>query len=247
MSNPVAVCVCGEHLEIHDDGVLCIRPGAFGPRLILTYRSTGQFSKASYPWLSKVRAKVQAGGGGSGGAPSTSSGARAAGAGGGGGGYAESLVDESLLASSELVTVGAGGLASTANGGDGGFSSFGPHVFATGGSGGGSMGTPDTDSAMSFQSLALPASGGAGTVGDIKVRGGQGSYGWAVGALGLRKGGRGGNSRFGGGRGGRVTGGAGVGGRPNTGEGAGGASNSGSSSAQVGGVGGSGIVILELY
>lgn len=247
MAEPLAVCICGEHLEIHEDGVLCVRSGAFGPRLTLIFKSSGQFSATSYPWLSKVVAKVQAGGGASGGASSTPEGGRAAGAGGGGGGYAEALVDASVLSSTELVTVGAGGSGSTANGGDGGFSAFGSHCFATGGSGGGAMGTGNENTALSFSSLALPASGGVGTVGDVLMWGGQGSFGWAIGGLALRKGGRGGNSRFGGGRGGRVTAGNGVEGRPNTGEGAGGASNGGNSGAKAGGGGGSGIVILELY
>src|SRR5687767_7417846 len=105
------VCICDEHLEITDDGVLCVRGGVFGPRLTLVYRSSGHFGRASYPWLSKVRARVQAGGGAGGTAQNTAADETSAGAGGGGGGYAEALVDVASLATTELVTVGAGGVA----------------------------------------------------------------------------------------------------------------------------------------
>lgn len=245
MTEPLATCICGEHLHVTADGVLCVRDGAFGPRLTLVYKASGQFTKASYPWLAKVYARVQAGGGAGGGAPGGDEDATSAGAGGGGGAYVEALVDASALANTELVTVGDGGVGSTANGTDGEASAFGSHALALGGQGGLAMGASNDGETLHGE--APSGIGGRPQVGDVKMRGGDGHYGWAVGEIELRKGGRGGNSRFGGGRGGRMSTGVGLPGRANTGEGGGGACVASDSSALEGGAGGSGLVILALY
>lgn len=247
MADPQQVCACDEHLELSDDGVLAVRSGAFGPRLTLRFTSSGQFRKAAYPWLSKVYARVQGGGGASGAAAFTSEDEASAGAGGAGGGYAEGLIDVADLADIELVTVGAGGIPTEANGGDGGTSNFGAHVVAEGGGGGDAMPVGNDNDSMGTAGVAVGPNGGRGLVGDVRVRGGDGGMGWSMGGLRFKRGGRGGNSRFGGGRMGRMSSGEGIAGRANTGEGAGGAAAIEQGDEKDGATGGSGVVILELY
>jgi len=99
-----------------------------------TFNSSGTWTKPTGDYrFAIVRCW---GGGGSGSKHSNTNG----GAGGGGGLFEETMVPFADLASSETVTVGAGGAAqTTANtrGNDGGTSSFGSHLEALGGPGGG--------------------------------------------------------------------------------------------------------------
>ncbi len=114
---------------------------------------------------------VQVWGGGGGGSGSYS--AYDVGSGGGGGGYAKKTLDAASLSSSYSVTVatgGAGGFSTSnsAQGNDGGNSSFGGLVTATGG-GGGISNTSST--------YAAGGTGGVGESGDVNVVGGNGVTG----------------------------------------------------------------------
>lgn len=62
-----AVCVCDTYFTVNGDGELCLKPGTVGLRRILTFKEPGtfQFEKADYPWLARVKVRVQGGGGGS--------------------------------------------------------------------------------------------------------------------------------------------------------------------------------------
>lgn len=241
-------CVCDTHLEVSDDGVLRVRDGAFGPRLVLRYTSSTQFRKASYPWLAKVYARVQAGGGAGGGTSTTATDEAAAGGGGGGGGYAEALVDVASLSDVELVTVGAGGTAvAGAAGGDGGFSAFGAHCVATAGAGGG-LGSENPNPFLTVLANGFPGGPGRGTVGDVLYMGGPGGFGFTMGEDNmLAKAGHGGSSRFAGRAAGRASSGAGIDASPNTGQGGGGACGRTDNEQAAGGDGGSGLIVLELY
>lgn len=205
-----------------------------GLRAIVKFTSSGTFTKADYPWLRAVRARVQAGGGGAASSPNPGGSP-----GGGGGEYAETFIEVADLATSETVTVGAGGAGGNGSSGvntpgsNGGNSSFGAHAVANGGEGtpstyrgglGGSGGTGDF--------TAAGQGGGAGHPGEISgtIMSGQG------GASHLGGGGRGqGNTTHGGTAGGLYGGGGGGSGRTGTG------------GSVSGGNGADGVVIVELY
>lgn len=80
------------------------------------------------------------GGGAGGGAPVTASGNVGLGAGGNAGAYGETRFTIDQIGASLSVTIGAGGIATTSQGGNGGNSSFGALVSFTGGAGGSSAG-----------------------------------------------------------------------------------------------------------
>lgn len=191
------------------------------------FTSTGSFVKADYPWLKKVRVKVQASGGGGGGA----TGASLGGGGGGAGGYAEAQVAASALSASETVTVGAagtGGAAGNNNGGAGNTSSFGTHAVAAGGEGGFA---PTTHRG---------GSGGAASAGDLQIGGGGGGGGMDS----EDASGGGGNSQLGGGgRGSHAT----LNGQNGSGYGGGGGGGSTTGASVAGGDGAPGIVIVDLF
>lgn len=209
----------------------------------LTYTSSGTFAKASYPGIKAARIRTVGAGGGGGGAPFANTGNHSAGGGGGGGGYAEAIIFEPDLLASEPITIGAGGTGGNTTGNIGGTTSFGTHVVATGGSGGGSF---------SDNALMLGAPGGAagiGTVGNLLVKGTPGALGSGHSTLG--HGGRGGSSALGGGGvgaygpGGASSLAGGAGG--NFGGGGGGAAVNASGSAALGGAGAPGVMIVEVY
>jgi hypothetical protein len=134
----------------------------------LYFTSNDTFEKADYPGLYGVRVRACGGGGAGGGANTTGAGQAAVGGGGGGGGYAESVILASALASSETVTVGAGGVFGVSAAGH---SSFGSHVQGNGG------GVGSTSSAITTSNIgANPGSGGGGA-GDLVVAGGSGFSG----------------------------------------------------------------------
>ncbi len=222
-----------------------VAEGGFRQTVIFT--SDGTFTKATYPWLKRVRVRVQAGGGGGGGAPTTDGTQISGGAGGGGGGYAESIVDASDLAASEAVTVGGGGAGGVgvagAGGGDSIFDTISGQVKAFGGG-------PGTISAA-----ALPANiggaggaGGLGDVGDLKIAGDLGTDVHPAGASNRMLPGYGGGCVLGAATGQGWTGGAvgGIAGK-DFGGGGSGAGNTASQSTQTGGAGADGIVIVDLY
>lgn len=210
--------------------------------------ASGNFTKASYTGIRGVITKVWGSGGGSGGRAATSSSQVAAAGGGGGGGYAEKWIAAASLASSETVTVGAGGSAgaSGANaGGAGATSSFGSHASATGG-GGGAGGTAQTNTA--FVALAGGA-GGTGTAsGGFVSTGSDGGYGLCI--SGLHLGGAGGSAagmagfkEAVGAAGGGGSGGAGY----SPGGGASGANATVSNGAVAGAAGADGMIIVDVY
>jgi hypothetical protein len=104
------------------------------------YTSNGTFSKGDYPWLRAIRVKCVGGGGGGGGTGTTGAGVTTNAASGGGGAYAESFItDIAGLDASVTVTrgnAGAGGAAGANAGSNGGQASFGALVAANGGFGG---------------------------------------------------------------------------------------------------------------
>jgi hypothetical protein len=212
----------------------------------IVYEASGTFTKASYPWLRAIRARVVGGGGGGAGAAAAASGAHASGSGGGGGGYAERFITNIAgLASSVPVTVGAGGAGGVGNadGSTGGTSSFGTHAVAEGGDFG------ETSGSTALAIAPRGGLGGAGTTGDILFFGGPG--GAAGGNATLGAGGHGGNSHLGGGGDGSYTGAgsSGVTGSPGRkyGGGGGGAMTTQGGSARNGGAGAAGVVLLDLF
>lgn len=58
---------CDTYFTVNDDGELCLKPGTVGLRRILTFKEPGtfQFEKTDYPWLARVKVRVEGGGGGS--------------------------------------------------------------------------------------------------------------------------------------------------------------------------------------
>jgi len=155
-----------------------------------TFTANGSFTVP--PGVTMIEVELVGGGGGGGGA----GGASAAG-GGGAGGYAAgkfTVVPGTVY----TVTVGLGGTAgantvtdSANNGGNGGTTSFGGLLSATGGHGG-----TGAASGGSLQGAAQP--GGAGTGGSVNAAGGRGYCAFFVGPT-VGFGGAGGNSFFGGG------------------------------------------------
>lgn len=94
--------------------------------------------------------------------------------GGGGGGLAVKLIDVSALGTSETVTIGAGNVGST---GQGGASSFGSHCSATGANGGLCV-TTNAGSNGGGDGVANYGIGGMGSGGDANRRGGVGGTGY---------------------------------------------------------------------
>jgi hypothetical protein len=238
------LALCDEYFQTDGAGDICLIPGSMGPRQVLVYSTPGTatFTKATYPWLARVKVRVQAGGGGSAGAAAAASESIWR-AGGAGGSYGERLIDVAALGASETITVGAGGTAGTAaNGaaGNGGNSSFGALVTTLGGPAGAtSMSTGAT--VTSTSGTAGPAAGSGGY-----INMGGGSSGGAIrlsGGAGI--GGAGGDSHMGHGGACRAT--AGVGIVPRGYGGGGGGSASANGASQVGRAGGDGVVVVELY
>ncbi|WP_245726942.1 hypothetical protein [Streptomyces longwoodensis] len=221
---------------------MSIIPGSLGLRKVLYYDKPGtySFTKASYPWLARVRVQCQGGGGGSAGAFSDA-GELIARPGAPAGAWAQSLIEVSALGTAEAVVVGKGGIGGQDNnaGGPGGTSSFGGLVSADGGDGG----PANMLSGTALETARGPAGSSSGT-GDIIIGGGASGASIRLSA-GQCVSGRGGDSVLGRGGEERRTSGPG---QPPTGYGAGaGGAVSINASPQTGQPGGSGIVIVELY
>jgi hypothetical protein len=212
----------------------------------ITYTASGTFTKASYTGLRAVRMRVQAGGGAGGGAQATSATQGSAGGGGQAGNYSEKWVLSSALSASETVTVGAAGAANTgAAGSAGGQSSVGTHCTASGGAGG-PTGTASTG--FNGQNASPHVTTGTGDVVVVGEAGGIPMWSGGTGVTVFASGGAGGSSRFGaGGRQRFAT--SGYDGQEGQGKGAGGAGagNGNSQAARPGGIGGAGIVYIDLY
>jgi hypothetical protein len=213
----------------------------------VTFTSSGNFTKATYPWLRAIRVKVVGSGGGGAGAAAVTTSEGSCGSGAGSGAYAESFITNIAgLSASETVTIGAGGAGvSGAAGNDGSSSSFGTLVVATGGVRGTTV-----IGAGSSAVVAASGSGGAksGCTGDFTAGGTGGVHGVRLSASNLF-GGSGAASIFGGGQRTTGTNSDGVNGD------APGAGGSGAAhifvgtnlAAKAGGNGADGIVIVELF
>ena len=217
----------------------------------LYYTSSTTFTKATYPWLRAIRIKVIGGGGGSGGTSTTSGSQGCASNGGGGGTYAEKFYTNIVsLASSETITIGAGGAAGSATpgaGGTGGTTSFGSVLTAGGGGGSVAQGSLTYAYADAF----INNGGGTASGADFIIEGQDGFAGMvltptAATYQGGGKGGAGGGTFLGvGGTSGSVA--AGGGNVGTYGGGAGGRYTGASSGAAGGFAGAPGVCIVELY
>ncbi|EFK1514734.1 hypothetical protein AYL81_001219 [Escherichia coli] len=189
---------------------LGLREGSFGFRNLVTFTTAGVTSWTVPEELRKGRkcyVKV-IGGGASGGIGSTTASAVTCGGGGGGGGVAEGLVDLTGI-NSVSITVGAGGApvsGISVNGKNGGSSSFGTYMSASGGYSGGQPsgglgavgvgGTINTSLGPGSSGSIASAASGAGNGGSGGGPGGAGSFrdtanGKAVSAVGPGGGGAG--------------------------------------------------------
>jgi hypothetical protein len=187
---------------------------------VQVFTSSGTWTKPS----GIFKARVQLVGGGGGG-----SSANYVGGGGAAGGYSEEIIDVSAV-STVTVTIGSGGAGAAIGvtpGGNGGTTSFGSYLSATGGGGG------------YYLNGGIGGVGGEGSGGDINGQGGDGGKA-PVEANYQIAGGQGGASYFGGGGQGGIYG-AFLSGNPGRAYGSGGG---GSSYNYAGGAGKAGIVIV---
>lgn len=206
------------------------------------FTSSGTYTPTAgtqYVWVRLV------GGGGGGGATTTTSAVQASAAGGGaGGGYSEKVISIATLGASQTVTVGAGGTAGAAPGGNGsvgGSTSFGALLSATGGDGG------TGQNAQSTPGMGGTGAGpGVGSGGDINLFGSPGGYGMQSFSQNAARGGLGGSCLLGGGARGVGEGTAGNTGQSYGGGGSGSALGI-SSTGLNGGAGAPGVVIIHEY
>lgn len=189
---------------------------------------------------------IQAWGAGGGGGGSVTGGTSRQGAGGGGGAYAEAKFRLSDLLATETVTIGAGGVGNSAAAGSvGGNTTFGAHLTAFGGGGGGQGNSSVGGGAGGAGVTSVGNSGGVGTAGagGSLLGGASGSSGsdstFGGGGGATAGNGAGGNSYYGGGGGGSN---GGVGGNSIYGGGGGGAGSAGAGGlgSLYGGTGGAG-------
>lgn len=203
------------------------------------YTSNATFEK-KYRNPVYIEVMLIGGGGGGAGAPSTGVGQACEGGAGGGGGCSFKIILGENLNSIENIVVGGagtGGAAGQNNGGDGGSSIFGNHFSASGGKGG--LAIPST----SGTNISGGGDGGVGNNGDLNLFGGPGGNGYVSAGLPFRQN-RGGSSFLaplsiagsGTGFSGVLYGGGGSG-----------ASIFALNSAQPGGPGATGIIIVDEY
>jgi hypothetical protein len=206
---------------------------------VQVYTTTGANTWTKPAGLKRVRVTVVGGGGAGGGSGATGGADTSCGGGGGGGGTAIKVIAAASLGDTETATVGAGGTGvSAGTGNTGGTSSFGAHCSATGGSGGGS-------GAVGSTTYSGAGDGGAGSGGDVNIIGSGGSCGVGT-NTGSISGSGGASSIGGGGRGQPAHSGTGIAGKAYGGGGSGSAVGS-SQSANTGGAGAAGIIIVEEF
>lgn len=215
-----------------------------GNNLVTIFTSSGTYTKPA--GLKRMKVTLVAGGGGGGGCDAISG--SIAGFGGSAGGISVKVIEAASLASSETVTIGAGGGGSTGNttAGTGGTSSFGAHCSATGGAGGFYA---HEEPGPNLNRAVAPPVGGAGSGGDINYYGPippvpYRSFDGSTSILPL--GGAGADALFGFGRGGAGRTAAGNG-NAAAGYGAGGGGAFSIGATQSGGAGRAGICIIEEF
>ncbi len=186
--------------------------------------------------------KCLAGGSGGGGAAATGASTVSVGSGGGSGEYAEGLFSSATIGVSQVITIGAGGVANSgAAGGAGGNSSVGALITCIGGTGG----LTPAAAAITNQSGSLGGTGGTG--GTVRTPGQAGQAGLGSLTPGILIAGSGGNSQFGSGGISQAVGNASGANGLGFGAGGSGASNFTSQSARSGGTGSGGIIIITEY
>lgn len=161
-----------KHLVIYQkaDGTAVVAPVAYTPNKQI-WTATGTFSKSAVTnGATHIIARCWGGGGGGGGG----TGGTSRGTGGGGGGYSEERIAVSALATTEDVTIGAGGGGGSAGspgtaGTAGGASTFGTTPFFTAGGGVGGLAANGTSQAGSV--------GGTASGGDTNITGGDACVG----------------------------------------------------------------------
>lgn len=228
LTTPLSVAQGGSGVDTAEEALVAF--GGAGARNYQVFDAGGTFSKATLPsWVTHVIVEGWSGGGGGGGGRGNDS---TRGGGGGGGAYFRKRIAVSALATSETVTIGAGGTGGAQDattptaGSTGGTTSFGSHCSATGGAGG----------PASNGSIQAGVAGGTATGGDINLPGGQSTLSFPDGANG--GGGRGGNAAGGGGPGACAN-------VANNGTFPGGGGSAGNHTSGNGGTGGAGLVIVS--
>jgi hypothetical protein len=196
------------------------------------------------PGMKKVRLRQCGGGAGSGGVATTSSTQTSASGGGAAGGYAEALLTAEDIGASQVVTIGAAGVAGVAAGvgGPGGTTSLGALVSAPGGS---PSGAGPAVAATAFNLFAGGAPGALPTGGNLlNSAGAPGTAAMLVNASTIAGNGGSGPLGMGGNAAGAVS-------APNPGSGygsgGGGVANGVSSAAKPGAPGAPGVMFLEEY
>ena len=244
---PIASTFMHQYLEDIFTDIEALETEDQGWRQQVIFTANGFFTKATYPWLKRIRIRMVGGGGGGGGCATTSAAQAAAGAGGGGGAYVESKVEVAGLAASETVTIGAGGAGGAAgdNAGAAGTITTMTPVGTQADAGAGGAGGAD-----SANSAKLGGSGGSfgGSTGDIKIVGGRGDNGRTYESA-VTQEGRGGASLLANPTGmlADTTGQPGVVGQNYGGGGTGAYNGPSAGGARAGGGGGGGIIIIDLY
>lgn len=236
----------GEKLEYNSDGTMNVYDAQGGAKtaqvapMSVTVLTTGSGLTYNTPAGCKAIRVRAVGGGGAGGGCSSVASSGGGGGGGGSGSYCEKVF--SPPASSYTYTVGAGGTAGAAGataGNNGADTTFGT-LTAKGGTGGGGC-------TAATATRAMGGNGGvAGTGGDINLPGEAGDNSVNTTAA-LVASGSGGNSKLGGGSNGVSAQGAGTNAGANTGGGGSGGASISAGAAVAGGVGGSGIIIVEEF
>lgn len=220
--------------------------GAKGP-IRTVYTANDTWNKPT--GIHHIEVEVQGGGGAGGGSAATTAGNSSLGSGGGGGGYARKLLTAADLAGDSTYTVTVGAAKAGTSGGAGGNGN--PSSFAgtgittvqgNGGTGGGTLANG------SGRGGVQGGAGGTASGGDIHRIGGDGGAAWRNSADGFPIGdvGHGGESMLGGGASGVVSSGNGAAGS-NYGGGGTGGYRAGAGTAQTGGTGAQGCVIVTEY